>query len=292
MTRMRNPILAALLAVFIWGASPPATMLAAGSIPPDLIGGLRSMLAAGLMLPAIFWFWRYFPQGLPDCTELVLGGISGFALYPLLLSIGVTETSVSHASLILAGAPVFTGFISFFLTQDWPRRSWWGGAAISMTGVALLVSATVNDAAQSTASLQGDALVLLSVLFASIGYVFGGRSSARMGKWPATFWMLLVGALAFAPFLLLPAVAYDWRSVTFEAAAGMLFLVIAVTILGYALWFWALSAGDTAKIAPLQFGQPIVGVGLAVAFFGEPITAVILLSGGLIIFGVIVSSRA
>lgn len=267
-------------------------MLAAGSIPPDLIGGLRSMLAAGLMLPTVFWFWRYVPQGLRARLELFLGGISGFALYPLLLSVGVTKTSVSHASLILAAAPIFTGLISFVFTQDWPRKSWWGGAAISIFGVALLISATNNDAATSTATMQGDGLVLLSVFFASLGYVFGGRSSARIGKWPATFWILLVGALAFAPFQLLPAIAYDWSSITFEAAAGMLFLVIGVTILGYALWFWALAAGDTAKIAPLQFGQPLVGVGLAVVLFGEPITAVILLSGSLIVCGVIVSSRA
>ena len=274
---MKSPALAGMVAVIIWGASPAATMLAATSIPPELIGGLRSMIAAALMLPGIFWFWSHLPTGARARVELFGGGAAGFALYPFFLSIGVTQTSVSHASLIMAAAPIFTGLISF--------------AAIAMSGVAFLVSATATDAAATKATIYGDGLVLLSVLFASVGYIFGSRSSAKMGKWPATFWMLVTGALIFTPFLLGPAVSFDWAGASLQAVSGLAFLVIAVTIIGYALWFWALGAGDAAKIAPLQFGQPLVGVGLAAAFFGEPITAIILLSGALIVLGVVVSNR-
>lgn len=288
---MKSPALAGMVAVIIWGASPAATMLAATSIPPELIGGLRSMIAAALMLPGIFWFWSHLPTGARARVELFGGGAAGFALYPFFLSIGVTQTSVSHASLLLAAAPIFTGLISFVLTQNWPRPAWWGGAAIAMSGVAFLVSATATDAAATKATIYGDGLVLLSVLFASVGYIFGSRSSAKMGKWPATFWMLVTGALIFTPFLLGPAVSFDWAGASLQAVSGLAFLVIAVTIIGYALWFWALGAGDAAKIAPLQFGQPLVGVGLAAAFFGEPITAIILLSGALIVLGVVVSNR-
>ncbi|MEM9348697.1 MAG: DMT family transporter [Pseudomonadota bacterium] len=288
---MNRPILAALVAVLIWGASPAATALAAQTIPASLIGPLRTVLAAAVMLPVLPWFWNSFPRELRARSEIVLGGVAGFALYPIFLSIGVAQTSVSHASLILAAAPIFTGLMSFVVTRCWPQGAWWFGAAVSLCGVALLVSSTGFGMSGFRGNMRGDALVLLSVLFASLGYVCGGRVAARIGKWPATFWMLTVGALVLLPFWLLPAATYSWDKVSWQSTVGLLFLVLAVTILAYALWFWSLGTSSASRITPLQFGQPLVGVALASIMFGEPVTGFVLASGCLIICGVFISGR-
>lgn len=286
-------LIAALFAVSIWGASPAATAVAGRSISPELIGGLRSLLAGIILLPLLLRFRDRFPSTWPNRVELIASGLSGFMAYPLLLSIGVVKTSVTHASVILASAPIFTGLLSFLITSKWPRVLWWGGAVVSLSGIFILITARRSTGTTGmSATLSGDGLVLLSVLFASVGYVFGGRSSSRMGQWPATVWSIAIGALAFAPFTIPQTTGFDWSVPSLVELTALVFLVLFVTIVGYALWFYALGEAGAAAVAPLQFLQPVVGVILAVSLMGEPLSFNVLISGGLIIFGVFLARRA
>lgn len=280
----------ALLAVAIWGASPPATAMAARDIPADIIGRIRPLLAAFLVLPLAFSVRGSFPSDRRDLVELLLGGACGFAIYPYLLTHGVAQTSVLHASIALASAPVFTGLLSFAIEKNWPRTVWWFGAVIAMIGVVVLLSET-TQATSSKASLIGDLLVLASVFFASIGYVFGGRSSAKIGKWPATIWMLVMGGLCMSPFGISALAQFSWSDVSMAGYLSLGYLVICVSFLGYAFWFRALGAEGAARIAPLQFLQPFVGAFLAVLIFAEPISMQAVGALVLTLSGVMISTR-
>ncbi len=286
-------LIAALAAVTIWGASPAATAIAGRSISPELIAGLRTLLAGIILLPLLFRFRDRFPIVWSERVELIGGGLFGFMAYPLLLSVGVLKTSVTHASVILASAPIFTGLLSFLITSRWPKLLWWCGGVVSLSGIVILIlsrSSVVTTAMPAT--LLGDGLVLLSVLFASVGYVFGGRSSSRMGQWPATAWSIAVGALAFAPFTIPLAAGFDWTVPSLFELSALAFLVLFVTIIGYALWFYALGEAGAAAVAPLQFLQPVVGIVIAVSLLGEAISLNALISGALIVFGVWLARRA
>ncbi len=277
----------------MWGASAAATAVAGRSIPPELIGGLRSLLAGILLLPLLLRFLGRFPATWAERCELIAGGLSGFMAYPLLLSIGILKTSVTHASVVLASAPIFTGLLSFLLSGRWPKALWWGGSVVSLSGIVILMNSRSAAATTATsATLLGDGLVLLSVLFASVGYVYGGRSSSRMGQWPATVWSIAVGAVAFAPFTIPEAIGFDWSTPTPLELSALLFLVLFITILGYALWFYALGEAGAAAVAPIQFLQPVVGIVTAVFFLGETVSLNVLIAGALIIAGVWLTRRA
>lgn len=283
---------AAFTAVVIWGASAAATSVAGRSIPPTLIAGLRSLLACIILLPLLLRFRGRFPAKWEERVELIVGGLFGFMAYPLLLSIGVLKTSVTHASVILASAPIFTGLFSFLVTGKWPKALWWVGSMVSLLAIIILMSSRGPSTTTGTsATLSGDALILLSVLFASVGYVYGGRSSSRMGQWPATAWSIAIGALAFAPFTIRQAVGFDWSTPTSLELFALFFLVLFVTVIGYALWFYALGEAGAASIAPIQFLQPIVGILIAVCFLGEVLSFNLTMSVILIIFGVWLTRR-
>lgn len=286
-------MLAALAAVAIWGASPAATAIAGRSIPAELIAGLRTVLGGVILLPLLLHFRDRFPAGRSGRLELIAGAIFGFVAYPLTLSTGVLKTSVTHASVILAAAPIFTGLLSFLMTGRWPKALWWLGGLISLAGIGLLMAARSSaNVTGSPATLWGDCLVLLSVMFASAGYVFGGRSSALIGQWPATAWSIGIGALAFAPLALPSAAAFDWSAVGMAELAALLFLVLMVTIIGYALWFYALAGAGAAKVAPLQFLQPVVGVVLAALLLGETIFLSTIVGGMLVVAGAWMARKA
>lgn len=294
-SRQSSPLalVAALVAVTIWGASPAATAVAGRSISPELIGGLRTLLAGLILLPLLVRFRHSLPSARPARLELAAAGLFGFMAYPLLLSIGVLKTSVTHASVILASAPIFTGLLSFLITAQWPKALWWGGAAISLLGIVVLViSRSPAGVTGTPPTLLGDGLTLLSVLFASIGYVFGGRCSSRIGQWPATAWSIALGALAFAPFTIPQAVDFDWSTPSLLDLSALAFLVLLVTIAGYALWFYALGEAGAAAVAPLQFLQPVIGIAVAASLLGEAISLNAAASGALIVFGVWLTRRA
>lgn len=285
------PVIAACAAVFIWGASPAATLIALADIPEELVGAMRSIFAALILSPLIWKFWNTLPSKRNELIELVIGGASGFAAYPLLLSVGIGMTSASHSALILAAAPISTGIISFVLTSDWPSKRWWFGGVLALCGIAVLMFDGADVAYAKVATLSGNLVVLMSVIFASIGYVFGGRTSARIGHWPATLWLLVTGAIILAPLYLVQIAGLEWRQISIESLAGLAFLVVFVTIVGYVLWFWALGAVGAKTIAPLQFGQPVIGVVLAMLIFSEPFTRAIALAGSLVIGGVVLSLK-
>jgi drug/metabolite transporter (DMT)-like permease len=67
--------------------------------------------------------------------------------------------------------------------------------------------------------------------------------------------------------------------------------VLLVTIVGYALWFYALGEAGAAAVAPLQFLQTVVGVVIAVSLLGEAISLNAIVSGTLIVFGVWMARR-
>jgi drug/metabolite transporter (DMT)-like permease len=159
-----GPLFGALAAVMIWGASPFATAIAGRSIPAELIAGLRTALAGVILLPLIVGFRHAFPGDWPARTELIIGAVFGFAIYPLVLSIGVLKTSVTHASIILAAAPIFTGLLTSSITRKWPKAIWWIGSLVAISGVATLMAWRGSAQTGNPATAWGDTLVLLSVL--------------------------------------------------------------------------------------------------------------------------------
>ena len=287
-----GPILGAVAAVTIWGASPFATAIAGRSIPPELIAGVRTALAGVILLPLVFRVRNALPGDWLGRAELIIGAVFGFAIYPLTLSVGVLKTSVIHASIILAAAPIFTGLLTFSITRKWPKSLWWIGSLVAIGGVGTLMAWRGSAQIGNPATVWGDTLVLLSVLCASVGYVYGGRSAARIGQWPATAWSIAIGALVFAPFVGPGAIRFDWSTTAPSDVLALLFLVVLVTVVGYALWFQALAQAGAARIAPLQFLQPVVGAGLAAIWLGEALSTGAVAAMALILSGVWLTRRA
>ena len=130
-------------------------------------------------------------------------------------------------------------------------------------------------------------MILTSNLFASLGYVAGGRLE-REG-YPAmgtTFYGVGLYALIMLPFVFLvdPGTSLPTTPVEIWIAIG--YLAVGVTIVGYTLWYWALGQGGIARVALLQFLQPVSGVILAAILLGEHFGPMFIFASAIILFGV------
>ena len=284
-------ILAALAAVVLWGASPVAAKVAVADLSPLAVAVLRTFLGGALAVPVALALKVRWPQQRRLQVILLLSGFCGFVGFPMLFTFGVHLTSANHASMILAALPIFTGAIAMAWDRRRPTRVWILGSLIALAGEAVLIGGRAGADA-GAASVAGDALVLVSNCFASLGYVAGGRlQQAGYPSTGTTFW----GAAAMA-LVLAPVVPVLWAHGTFAVASvpawsAIAYLAVVVTILGYVLWYWALGRGGIARVGLVQFLQPVSGVILAALLLGEAISLTFLLASALVLFGVWLAIR-
>jgi drug/metabolite transporter (DMT)-like permease len=223
---------------------------------------------------------------------LLLSGFCGFIGFPMLFTFGVHLTSANHASMILAALPIFTGAIAMGWDRRRPSRIWVIGSLIALAGEAVLIGGRAGAGA-GTASIGGDALVLASNCFASLGYVAGGRlQQAGYPSTGTTFWGAAAMALVLAPVMPLLWARGEFAVASVPAWSAIAYLAIVVTILGYVLWYWALGRGGIARVGLIQFLQPVSGVVLAALLLGEEISLSFLLASALVLGGVWLAIRS
>ena len=288
-------VIAAGVAVLIWGGTPIATRVAVGSIDPAMVGMLRTLLAA-MLAPFLLLALRLpVPSGNGTRPLLAFAGLCAFVLFPVMFSVGIDFTTASHAALILALQPIFTALAAHVTERTWPSRRWVAGAALAAAGAFALVHFRIGIAEGAAGggaqSWIGDLLILGAGFLASIGYVGGGRAARSFPAVGVTLWGLAIGGLALLPLFAWRAGSVDWSAGTVSAWSAVAYLAFAVSSLGYLLWYWALAKGGIARIGTLQFLQPVASLILAVILLGEPMTLPLAACAALVLAGTILAHR-
>lgn len=284
-------VLAALAAVVLWGASPVAAKVAVADLSPLGVAVLRTVLGGALAVPVALAMRVRWPQQRRLQAILLLSGFCGFIGFPMLFTFGVHLTSANHASMILAALPIFTGAIAMGWDRRRPSRIWIIGSVIALAGEAVLIGGRAG-AGTGIASIGGDALVLASNCFASLGYVAGGRlQQAGYPSTGTTFWGAAAMALVLAPVVPLLWARGEFAVASVPAWSAIAYLAIVVTILGYVLWYWALGKGGIARVGLIQFLQPVSGVVLAALLLHERISLSFLIASALVLGGVWLAIR-
>lgn len=281
---------AAAAALLLWGATPMVTRVAVLEIDPAAVGILRTVLGATLALPLAFALRLARPRGAPQWGQLLVSALGGFVLFPVLFGLGVRYTSASHAALVLAVAPLFTGLIASAVERRAPRATWWLGAGLAFAGEAALVAFRA-DLAEGDASLGGDLLVLTACISAAAGYVAGARLAQVITTWAATFWGISLGGAILLPLAAERLGPQAWGNAGALGWSAIAYLALGSTIAGYICWYWALQRGGIARIGATQFAQPLIALGFAVAVLREPLTAPLIVAALLIVAGVALAQR-
>lgn len=279
----------AAFAVFSWGVTPAITAFQVTEIPALQAGLMRSAFAVPAAVAFIAFLKLQTPKDNATWGWLLLAGFAAFFGFPVLFTMGVARTATSHAALILACMPVVSGAMAALLDKRMPRGGWFAGAALAMIGEAILISSRDST---GVATLEGDLLCVAAAVISGSGYVAGSRATAKIGTWSTTFWGIAIAGIAQLPLLFWIARDFDWTGMTYVGWSSTLYLVMFSTVLAYAAWYWALNHGSVVRIAPIQFGQPVVSLIFAVVLLSEPITMPIVFSTAMIIGGIVMASRA
>ena len=270
----------ALAAVFLIGGSTYLAIRFAleGGFPPFLLGGIRFLLAGGL----VFAFLRL--RGVAAPTRAQWGNAAVMGVLLLVLGNGMVnfaEKSVSSgmAAVAVASAPLWMGVFAAMRGQR-PSGIEWVGLAIGFVGVVWL-----NAGSSLNASRAG----MLALLVATIAWSFGSIWS-RGRDLPSPFMASAAQMLCGGAAMLVLGLAIGERFDGLPSAHGLAafaYLVVFGSIIGFSAYIWLLHHVRPALAGSYAYVNPAIAVALGAWLAGERFGRHELLAMGVILLGVV-----
>jgi drug/metabolite transporter (DMT)-like permease len=213
-------------------------------------------------------------------------GILGFAGAFALFHWGIGRSTATNAALLIIVEPVAVMLLSPLMLGERLRRREGVGATLALAGVVLVVVNGIPGVSERLVPhWRGDLLLALSgVAYASYS-LLGRRVLRRRDPLGVTTESILWGAAA-----MLPVAAVEWASGqrpawSAPAVAGVAYLAVVITALGYLVWNYALVRVPAPRAAVSLTVQPVAGALLGVLVLREPLTAFTIVGAGLIVAG-------
>lgn len=274
----------ALAAVYlIWGSTYLAIRFALeGGFPPFLLGGIRFLIAGGLM----FAFLRLRGEAAPTRAQwrnltvmgtLLLAGGNGM--------VNFAEQTVSSglAAVAVASAPIWMGVFAM-MRGDKPTRVEWIGIGVGFIGVLWL-----NMGGAMSGSMQG----LIALLIASIAWSFGSiwsRGRDLPSPFMAAAGQMLCGGVVMMIIALITGERMDMP--TPKALGAFAYLVVFGSIIGFTAYIWLLHNVRPALAGSYAYVNPAIAVVLGAWLAGERASTAELGAMLVILAGVVVITLA
>lgn len=291
-TGRAGPVLKALFAVVVWGASFIATKLALLEVSPVTVIWLRFALGVAVLGVLVAVRRQLFLPSPPDFAYFAGVGLQGIAFHQWLQSNGLVTAQAGTSSWIIASTPIFMALLGWLVLRE--RIGWAGAAGITVAALGVLLVVSKGDLpalASGRFGSPGDVLVLLSAPNWAIFSVLSRKGLRRHSSAGMMFWVMLLGWLFITVLFLAGPGFADLARLSVRGWAAAVFLGIACSGLAYAFWYDALSVLTTSQAGAFLYLEPLVTVGVAAAMLGEPVRPVALLGGFAILLGVWLVSR-
>lgn len=287
------PLLGALLAIVFWGVSFVATKAVLREISPFTLIFCRTALGT-LLLCGLLMLRGQRPWP-PRAARGALAwmGFVGVAFHLLLQAFALRLTSAVSTGWLIGLVPVWSALLSALLLRERLGAGKLLGLAVGFAGAALVVTrGQVGRGLLALPSTRGDLLVLASTVNWAVYTVLGRRVVQRLGPLPATAGAMLLGAVMLLPPFLATGGPADLAQLGPAGWAGVLFLGLACSGLGYLLWYAALERIEATRVAALLYLEPLVTLAAAVLLLGEPVGVATAVGGALVLGGVSLVQRA
>ena len=286
------PIIEALFAVIVWGASFIATKVALRDVSPITVVWLRFAMGVVILGIAVTARKQFaLPKG-NEWLYFALLGFLGIAFHQWMQSTALTTSRASTTAWIVATTPVFMALLGWLVLKE--KLGW-----LQMTGIVLAtfgVLLVVSDGDLTAISFKqfgapGDILVLIS----SFNWaVFSALSRHGLASHPATrmmFYVMTLGWLFTNILFFTGPGPGEIPQLTFNGWLGVGFLGIFCSGLAYIAWYDALQALPAAQLGAFLYLEPPVAVVVAAVILAESVIWAALLGGAIILFGIWLVNR-
>lgn len=208
----------------------------------------------------------------------------GVASFNTLVYHGLSTTTATNAVLMQAIMPMLILGASWLLFREPMGWRALAAFALSLAGVAAIVSGGDWDRLRQLSLTPGDAWVLLAVLFYAF---YSALLRLRPDVHPLSFLaaIFLVGTLILLPLYLWEHVAVRPMRLSGVTVATLAYVAIFPSFLAYLCFNRAVALMGANKAGQFINLMPVFGTALAVVFLGERLQAAHLVGAGLIAAG-------
>jgi drug/metabolite transporter (DMT)-like permease len=276
-------LLLGLLGVVIFAATLPLTRLAVPSLGPEFLTAGRALIAG--LLGACFLLVGRRPLPRPQLPRLALAGLCLTVGFPGFSSFAMRSLPASHGGVVIGVLPLATVVVAALIARERPSLSFWACATLGALLVAGFALHRGGGALQA-----GDALLLLAIASAALGYTLSGQLARELSAPEVISWMVVLALPISAPLAwtyqphapgLVPPFA--WACLAYLGAMSM--------YLGFFAWNAGMALGGVARVSQTQLAQPFITIGLSALLLGERIDAKTLLFATLVVALVFVGRR-
>lgn len=273
--------LSLLLTAIFWGTSYGITKeaLIYTSVLAFIV--IRFGLTSLLLMPN---YWRDARKGLTKDWKYALP--TGLVLLSIFLAetYGIFHTSASKAAFLISLCVLMTPFIEAIFNKQWPNKSVFGFALLSVVGVLLL---TQNELGLASLTLNlGDYCILLAALLracmvVSTQVLLKGKRLSALNITSIQANVVTVGA--FIVFLMSDATATDLIPLDPNFWSLAFYLVIFCTIFALFAQNYGVKHTTPSRVALLTGSEPAFGALFAFIWLGESLTTIQLIGGACIL---------
>jgi drug/metabolite transporter (DMT)-like permease len=163
--------------------------------------------------------------------------------------------------------PLATAVVAALVDRERPSPAFW---VCSGFGAALVVGFALSRG--GGALRAGDALLLVAVACAAVGYTLSAQLSRRLSAREVISWVVVLALPISVPL------SFVWRPVDPGAVgplvwASLAYLGAMSMYLGFFAWNAGLALGGVARVGQVQLVQPFLTFAIAAALLGERIDA-------------------
>lgn len=272
-----------LLLCVVWGSTYLAIRVGVQHLPPAVLGGIRFVVAGGLLFVVARAMGGRPPRGVRDWRTNVIVGVMLLGLANGLLiwaeqfvTSGAASVYVVTVSLWLA---VFDALIPGSRSRPTPLQ--FVALLVGFGGTLLLVGASVEELL--AADWRGPLALTGSAAVWSLGSIVAQRQSPRTG---GPYMNSAIQQLAGGIFLLLVATgAGEWSRVRMSWPGGLAvaYLIVFGSVVGFTSYVYVLRHMSATVAGTYVYANTVVAVFLGWALLGEPVTVRTLLAMAIVI---------
>lgn len=225
-----------------------------------------------------------------DWWQLSLLGFLGVALNQFLYLYGIRFSTAANGALLYAATPIFVLVSARVIAGEQITQRKTFGIILAFVGIAIVIFERGVDF--SSGYLFGNALILVAVVAWTLFTVLGKKMILKYGPLKTTAAMMFTGAVIFLPVGIPSALQFPFHQLTALHWAGILYLAIGTSILGYLLWYHALSRIEAGKVAVFTNAQPVFATILSVLFLDYSITTAFVMGSILTILAISITQTS
>jgi len=278
-----------LFAVFVWGLSFIATKNALLEVKPEVIVFVRQLLGILFLAAVLIKRKRKFSINFREQKWIFL--LAAVACFHLWIQVtGLQWTTASHTGWIVGTTPVFMVILGIIFFKEKISTMQILGIFIAFLGLIVLVSKgdlTSIDFIKN----KGDVLIITSAVTWSVYSMINKKVTFTLSPVLTTFYLFLIVAIIIAPFTINRQNISEVMNLSLSGWGSILFLGIFCSGVAYTLWAQSLNEMSASRVGAFLYIEPFVTFFGAWLLLHEQITLLTLISGLIIIGGVVLVNR-